>query len=107
MYFAGAAYAFFAILCGIGAGIIGRQRGQSFWIWFTIGVVLPVIGNFAALVSRNENDEPRRQCPTCQKVLKAYDAKCMRCGAELEYPTDAEMLPSVNELRRLRAAGSA
>lgn len=108
MAFAGGAYVVFAICCAIGAGIIGRGRGQSFWIWFMIALVLPIIGNLAALLSRNENDEPRRQCPQCQKVLMAYDAKCMRCGMELDYPTDDEMLPSVNELRALRAqAGEA
>lgn len=105
MYLAGAAYAFFALCCGVGAGIIGRSRGQSFWIWFMVALVLPVLGNLAAALSRNENDEPRRLCPQCQSVRKAYDAKCMHCGAELEYPADDELIPSVNQLRRMRAAG--
>ena len=103
MVWAGAGYAVFAIFCGIGAGIIGKSRGQSFWIWFTVGLVLPIIGNFAAAVSRNENDEPRRKCPTCRTVVPAYQAQCMKCGAELEYPAEEEMLPSVNELREMRS----
>lgn len=102
MLFYGGAYAVFAILCAVGAGMIGRQRGQSFWIWFMIALVLPIIGNLAAALSRNENDEPRRQCPQCGTVTAVYAAKCMKCGAELEFPSEDEILPSVNELRRLR-----
>ncbi len=104
----GGAYAIFAIFCGLGAGWIGKSRGQSFWIWFMVGIVLPIIGNLAAALSRNENDEPRRQCPHCKTVTMLYAAKCMKCGTELEYPAEDEILPSVNELAALRArAGSA
>jgi hypothetical protein len=103
----GGAYVVFAVCCGAGAGYIGKVKGQSFWIWFSVGLVLPMIGNLAAAVSRNEHDEPRRQCPQCGGVCMAYQAKCMRCAAELTYPADDEILPSVNELRALRAAGSA
>ncbi len=31
----------------------------------------------------------------------------MKCAHELEYPAEEEILPSVNELRALRAAGRA
>ncbi len=107
MQFAGGAYVFFALCCALGAGLIARQRGMSFWVWFAVGLVLPIAGNLAALLARNENDEPRRLCPTCQTVTVAYAAQCMRCGQELQYPSEAEMLPSKNELRRLRAASDA
>jgi uncharacterized paraquat-inducible protein A len=103
----GGAYAFFAVCCAIGAGYIGKTRGQSFWIWFTVGLVLPMLGNLAAALSRNENDEARRLCPYCQTVCMAYQAKCMRCATELDYPAEEDILPSVNELRALRAAGRA
>lgn len=105
MLFAGAAYAVFAICCGVGAGLIARGRGQSFWIWFAIATVLPLLGNVAAALSRNENDEPRRQCPQCGTVVPAYQAMCLRCGSDLDYPADDEILPSVNEVRAMRAAG--
>ncbi|MDO9356541.1 MAG: hypothetical protein Q7T55_22780 [Solirubrobacteraceae bacterium] len=105
MQFAGGAYAFFALCCALGAGMIARQRGMSFWIWFSVGLVLPVLGNVAAFLARNENDEARRLCPTCQTVTVAYAAQCMKCGTELEYPSEDAILPSVNELRRMRAAG--
>ncbi len=101
---AGAAYVVFAVFCGVGAGLIARGRGQSFWIWFAIALVLPILGNIAAALSRNENDEPRRQCPRCGTVVKSYEAMCMRCGTDLEYPSEDELLPSVNELRAMREA---
>lgn len=105
MYFAGVTYAFFAIACGIGAGYIGRIKGQSFWIWFVVAMVLPVFGNIVAALSRNENDEMRRLCPHCNTVAMAYQAICMKCGTELEYPREDELLPSKNQLARLRASG--
>ena len=33
-----------------------------------------------------ERDELRKQCPRCGKVVKLYDALCMRCGNELDFP---------------------
>ncbi len=44
------------------------------------------MGLLAAIAYRSEREEPRRQCPRCGRVTKAYDAICTRCGAELEYP---------------------
>lgn len=98
----GGAYLVFALACGLGAGIIARGKGNSFWLWFAIALCLPLLGNVAAALYRNENDEPRRQCPSCGNVVKAYDAMCMRCGTDLPYPAEGEMLPSVNELRAMR-----
>ena len=71
---------------GVAGGLVGRNKGGSFWLWFTISFCVPVIGLLTALVSRPENQELRRQCPGCGKVVKLYDAKCLRCGTELEFP---------------------
>jgi predicted RNA-binding Zn-ribbon protein involved in translation (DUF1610 family) len=65
---------------------VGRIRGSSFFIWSIVGAVVPVIGLFFALLYRSERDEVRRQCPNCGKVVKLYDAMCMRCGTDLEFP---------------------
>jgi uncharacterized OB-fold protein len=35
---------------------------------------------------RYENEELRRACPQCGRVVKLHDAVCMRCGHELEFP---------------------
>ncbi|MEA2158973.1 MAG: hypothetical protein QOD66_1353, partial [Solirubrobacteraceae bacterium] len=35
---------------------------------------------------RFENQELRRQCPGCGRVVMLHDAVCVRCGAELEFP---------------------
>ncbi len=47
-----------------------------------------MIGLIAALLYRNEFDEPERACPRCGRPCKVYAAMCMRCGMELEYPEE-------------------
>ena len=71
---------------GLAGGIIGRIKGSSFWVWFMISGLIPFLGLLTAIFYRFENQELRRQCPECGKVVKLYDAVCMRCGRELEFP---------------------
>ena len=80
------AYLIFALSFALAGGLVGRLKGSSFFIWFLISGLLPVVGLLAALLYRSEHDEVRRQCPSCGKVVKLHDAVCMRCGAELEFP---------------------
>ena len=70
----------------LAGGIVGRLKGSSFFIWFLISGVLPVLGLLAALLYRTERDELRRQCPGCGKIVKLHDAICVRCGTELDFP---------------------
>jgi ribosomal protein S27AE len=83
-------YVFIALLCGIATGIIGRAKGGSFFIWFLVGTVLPLIGLVAVILYRNEVTEPERQCPTCGKILKLYVQVCPRCGTDLYLPDPEE-----------------
>ena len=80
------AYVIIAVCFGVSGGVIGKLKGGSFWLWFLISGVVPVLGLLAAIAYRFERDELRRQCPDCGRVTKIYDAICTRCGAELEYP---------------------
>jgi hypothetical protein len=102
--FAGGAYVLIAFFCGLGAGVIGRSKGSSFWLWFLVGACVPILGNIAAAVSRNEDEELRRLCPQCNRVCKAYEAQCMRCGAELPFPSEDELIPSAKTVKAMRAA---
>ena len=86
---AGAAYVVIALSFGLATGFVGRIKGSSFFIWFIVGTVVPFIGLVTAIVYRSERDELRRQCPTCGRVCKLYDALCVRCGTELEFPDQA------------------
>jgi hypothetical protein len=79
-------YLVLAFSFALAGGLVGKLKGSSFFIWFLISGVLPVIGLVAALLYRSEYDEVRRQCPACGKVVKLHDAVCMRCGTELEFP---------------------
>ena len=62
------------------------MKGSSFWLWFAISGLVPFLGLMAALLYRMERDELRKQCPRCGKVVMLYDALCMRCGNELDFP---------------------
>jgi hypothetical protein len=79
-------YLVFALWMGLGAGVVGRIKGSSFFIWFLISGVIPVFGLLAAVLYRSERDEVRRQCPRCGRIVKLHDAICMGCGHELEFP---------------------
>jgi len=75
-----------AFFFGLAGGVVGRIKGSSFFLWFLISAIPPFIGLVAAVLYRNEYDEPHRRCPTCRKVVPVYDALCTRCGTELEFP---------------------
>ena len=77
---------------GLAGGIVGRIKGSSFFIWFMVAGLIPFFGLLAAVFYRFDNRELRRQCPGCGRVVKLYDAVCMGCGAELEFP-DVALVP--------------
>lgn len=83
---------------GLAGGYVGRVKGSSFTLWFLISACVPFIGLLTAVCYRYENQELRRECPRCGKVLKLYDAVCMRCGDELEFP-DVAIAPEVRTIR--------
>ena len=80
------AYVVLAFSFALAGGLVGRIKGSSFFLWFLISGLLPVLGLLAAVLYRSERDELRRQCPGCGKIVKLHDAICTRCGAELEFP---------------------
>jgi hypothetical protein len=82
----GGAYLVIAIAFGLAGGIVGRLKGSSFLLWGLISGLVPFLGLLAAILYRVESEELRKQCPRCGKVVKLYDALCMRCGNELDFP---------------------
>lgn len=83
---AGMGYVVICVFFGLAGGIVGRVKGSSFLLWFLISALVPILGLLTALCYRWEDRELRRQCPSCGRVVKLHDAKCMRCGNELEFP---------------------
>ncbi|HEY1274329.1 MAG TPA: hypothetical protein VGF25_05445 [Thermoleophilaceae bacterium] len=81
-------YAVLAFFFGLSAGTIGKIKGSSFFLWFLIGLCLPLLGTIVALFYRNERSEPRRRCPECGNVVALHDQVCMRCGRDLEFPQE-------------------
>jgi hypothetical protein len=71
---------------GLAGGIVGRIKGSSFLLWFLISGLIPFFGLLTVICYRFENQELRRQCPGCGRILKLHDAVCTSCGTELEFP---------------------
>src|SRR3954466_16315003 len=44
---------------GLSAGAIGKIKGSSFFLWFLVCWMAPVLGTIAAILYRFERDEPR------------------------------------------------
>ena len=64
-------YLVIAFFFGLAGGVIGKIKGSSFLLWFLISAIPPFIGLVAAVLYRDEYDEPHRRCPTCGKVVPA------------------------------------
>jgi hypothetical protein len=83
---AGEGYVIICLFFGLAGGVVGRMKGSSFFLWFLISAVIPIIGLLTAVLYRREDHELRRNCPGCGRVVMLHDAVCMGCGTELEYP---------------------
>lgn len=86
------AYLVIAFFFGLAGGVVGRIKGSSFLLWFLIAGLFPVLGLAAAVLYRYDSDEPRRACPRCGNICMLHDALCTRCGAELEFPDESELV---------------
>lgn len=92
-----------AFFFGLSAGVIGKIKGSSFFLWLLVGFCLPGIGTIAAVVYRNDRDEPRRECPECGRVVKLHHQVCTSCGRDLFFPEpEPEPEPSSSEDRQER-----
>jgi hypothetical protein len=79
-------YLLLAFFCGLSAGVIGKLKGSSFFIWFLVGAVLPLLGTLVAILYRFEDREPRRHCEACGTVLPVHVQVCTACGRDLDFP---------------------
>jgi len=86
-------YIVIALSFGLAGGFVGRIKGSSFFVWFLISGAFPFIGLLAAVLYRYETDEPLRTCPVCGHICKMHDALCTRCGSELDFPEESEIIP--------------
>jgi Zn ribbon nucleic-acid-binding protein len=82
------AYLVICFFCGLSAGSIGKWKGSSFFLWFVIGAVIPIVGTIAALAWRFEDEEPYRECDECGATLPLYQQVCSHCGADQEWPEE-------------------
>ncbi len=90
---AGGAYVAVAFCFGLATGFVGRGKGSSFFIWFMIGGILPLLGLIAAILYRSEHTEPERRCPRCGAVHKIHVQVCRRCGLDMDLPDPGDVRP--------------
>jgi uncharacterized protein (DUF983 family) len=93
------AYLVIAFCFGVAGGLVGRQKGSSFVVWFLIAATVPFVGLLTAFLYRYETEEALRRCPNCGRATRIYDALCTRCGTDLEYPDPDEVIAPVATLR--------
>ena len=89
---AGTGYLFIALCFALAGGIVGKIKGNSFWLWFLISGIVPVFGLLAAIFIRSEKLEDRMQCPACGNVVPVTNTIFTRCGTELYLPPDEELI---------------
>ena len=81
-----------AFFFGLAAGVVGKIKGSSFFVWFLVGLCLPGIGLIAAILYRWERQEPRRRCPRCGTVRPIADQVCTVCGEDMDWPEPDEVV---------------
>ena len=74
------AYIVICICFAIATGAIGRAKGSSFFLWFVIGGVLPLL-------------EPERRCPRCGAIHKLYVQVCCKCCEDMFLQDPSEVRP--------------
>ncbi len=99
------AYLVICVCFGIATGAVGKGKGSSFFVWFVIGAVLPLLGLIAAVLYRREQGEPERRCPRCGAVHKLYVQVCSRCGEDMYLPDVSEVRPGPDFRRSEDATG--
>jgi phosphotransferase system glucose/maltose/N-acetylglucosamine-specific IIC component len=58
-------------------GYCAASRGRSFWLWFALGWVLPIISFLLlfALIARDELDPGRQLVREARQILKVAEGK--------------------------------
>jgi hypothetical protein len=87
------------LISGAAGGYIGQRKGSSYFVWFVVSLVIPVLGPIGAACFRREDEESLRICPGCGAAVKIYDSMCMSCGADLDFPDEAEIIEPTAALR--------
>ena len=95
----GDVYVAICLVSAIAAGVIGQRKGSSFFVWFVVGGIVPLLGPIVAACFRHETEESLRVCPSCGAAVKLYDSMCMACGCDLDYPDEAEIIEPTPALR--------
>ena len=74
-------------LCGIGAAIVGSNRGANGCLWFGLGVILGPIGVALAFAANNGV-----VCSACRKQIHPEATKCPHCQSNIIRDATTELV---------------
>jgi hypothetical protein len=65
-------------------GYCAHSRGRSFWLWFVLGWVLPLVSFFLlfALIARDELNPSRRLLAEARQILREAEEAAARAKAQ-------------------------
>ena len=68
---------------GIATGVIGKAKGQSFFIWLLVGTLLPLLGLVAVILSRREQAPGEPVDPALQPQHVEHRVVALTGGPQL------------------------
>ncbi len=76
-------YVVLAFFCGLSAGVIGKLKGSSFFIWFLVGAVLPLLGTIAASSTASSTASRRRTLPGVREGASRSTCRSARAAGAI------------------------
>lgn len=102
------------ILCGIIAGAIYRNRGNSGFAGFLAGLILGPIGiilvlvtkpNTAAIEQRQLASGEMKKCPACAELVRSDARVCRYCQHDLTAAVPGRLAPAQRAFAKPNGAG--